>query len=173
MAKVKQLKYWSEFLLLRQKRVYLVSSMTFLLGKYLMLLRVRHCEEQLVPTYRESNLSVNTDRFRQGKKDDAVTLSHHSKTVIFTTALPAGYSNSGTSNNMGTNAYLWTATENNATNAWNRNLNTGNAQSNRNNNNKTNGFSVRCLQNSHKPACCGNTGAGFLSVSISIAVRFI
>jgi uncharacterized protein (TIGR02145 family) len=65
-------------------------------------------------------------------------------------ALPAGYSNGGTSNNMGTNAYFWSATENSATNAWNRNLNTGNGQSNRNNNNKTNGFSVRCLQNSSR-----------------------
>ena len=120
-----------------QAGVYLVSSMTFLLGKYL---------KTFSPLlWRGAGGEV---RFRQGKKDGAVMQLHHSKMVIFTTALPAGYSNSGTSNNMGTNAYFWTATENNATNAWNRNLNTGNAQSNRNNNNKTNGFSVRCLQNS-------------------------
>jgi uncharacterized protein (TIGR02145 family) len=111
--------------------------MTFLSGKYLMTLRVRHCEERSNPT----------DRFRQGKKDDAVIQLHHGKMFIFSLALPAGYSNGGSSNNLGTNANFWTVTENDATNAWNRNLNTGNAQSNRNNNNKTNGFSVRCLQN--------------------------
>lgn len=122
----------------------IVSSMTFLSGKYLTSLRSRFFIGR-------SNLTVNTDRFRQDKKDATVKQSWHIKMVIFTTALPAGYSNSGTSNNLGTNANFWTATENDATNAWNRNLNTGNAQSNRNNNNKTNGFSVRCLQNWHKP----------------------
>jgi uncharacterized protein (TIGR02145 family) len=62
-------------------------------------------------------------------------------------ALPAGYSNGGTSNHMGTYPYFWSATEGNATNAWTRYLTTGNGQSYRNNNNKTFGFSVRCLQN--------------------------
>jgi len=74
-------------------------------------------------------------------------LSHHSKTVIFS-ALPAGYRNNGDGsfNNLGSNANFWSATENSGTNAWNRNLNTGNSQSNRNNNNKTNGFSCRCVK---------------------------
>jgi uncharacterized protein (TIGR02145 family) len=61
--------------------------------------------------------------------------------------LPAGNRNNGGGfNNLGSNGYFWSATENSATNAWYRNLNTGNWQSNRNNTNKTNGFSVRCLQ---------------------------
>lgn len=131
MAKVKQLEYWSEFLLLRQKKVSLASSMIFLLDKYLR--------------------TNKADRFRQGKKDGTAKQSCHIKMVIFTTALPGGNSNGGTSNNLGTNANFWSATENDASNSWNRNLNTGNAQANRNNNNKTNGFSVRCLQNWHKP----------------------
>jgi uncharacterized protein (TIGR02145 family) len=62
-------------------------------------------------------------------------------------ALPAGYSFSGTSGGMGTGAYLWSATEYSATNAWIRYLGTGSAQSYRDGLNKTYGFSVRCLQN--------------------------
>jgi len=63
-------------------------------------------------------------------------------------ALPAGYRNNsnGAFYNMGTNANYWSATESSGTNAWNRNLNSTESRSNRNNNNKTNGFSVRCLQ---------------------------
>jgi uncharacterized protein (TIGR02145 family) len=61
-------------------------------------------------------------------------------------ALPAGYSVSGTSNGVGTDASFWTATEYNATRAWLRNLDTGDAQSNRDYYNKTLGFSVRCVK---------------------------
>jgi len=43
---------------------------------------------------------------------------------------------------------LWTASQNSATNSWNRNLNYNNATVNRNNNNKANGFSVRCVRES-------------------------
>jgi len=132
----------------------IVSSMTFLLGKYLKQwesykVESKKSESKPLELYELSNFTnfQTNNRFRQGKTDSMVVQSYYIKRVIFSTALPAGYSNGGTSNNMGTNAYFWTATENNATNAWNRNLNTGNAQSNRNNNNKTNGFSVRCLQN--------------------------
>ena len=101
--------------------VYLVSSMTFLLGKYL----------KISPLSKWRGAG-GEDRFRQGKKDGAVMLSHHSKTVIFF-ALPAGYRNNGDGsfNNLGSNANFWSATENSGTNAWNRNLNTGNSQSNR------------------------------------------
>jgi uncharacterized protein (TIGR02145 family) len=62
-------------------------------------------------------------------------------------ALPAGYSYSGTSNDMGTYAYFWSVTEVNATGAWSRELRTGYAQSGRTNLGKIVGFSVRCLQN--------------------------
>ena len=64
------------------------------------------------------------------------------------TVLPAGNrNNDGTFNNLGNNANFWSSSENDASNAWNRNFNYTNANVNRNNNNKTNGFSLRCLQN--------------------------
>jgi hypothetical protein len=66
---------------------------------------------------------------------------------FFTGALPAGNRNTdGTFNNLGSNAYFWSSSENSSTNAWNRNLNSSNDGVNRNNNNKTNGYSVRCLK---------------------------
>jgi retron-type reverse transcriptase len=62
-------------------------------------------------------------------------------------ALPGGNrNNDGTFNDLGANGNWWTATENDASNAWNRNMNTGNTDVNENNNNKDNGLSVRCLQ---------------------------
>ena len=61
-------------------------------------------------------------------------------------ALPGGYrNNNGNYNNMGNNGYFWSSTANNSNNAWNRKLNYNNSEVNRNNNNKRNGFSVRCL----------------------------
>jgi len=63
------------------------------------------------------------------------------------TALPGGYrNNNGNYNNMGNNGSFWSATENNSNNAWNRKLNYNNSDINRNNNNKRNGFSVRCVR---------------------------
>lgn len=63
------------------------------------------------------------------------------------TALPAGDSDSGSSNYMGTDALLWAATEDSGTNAWIRYMSTGGAQSHRNNGGvKSYGLSVRCLQ---------------------------
>ncbi len=59
----------------------------------------------------------------------------------------AGYRNTdGSFNNLGSNAYFWSASENSSTNAWNRNLNSGNSQSGRGNFTKGDGFSVRCLR---------------------------
>jgi hypothetical protein len=68
--------------------------------------------------------------------------------VLTFTALPGGYrnNNNGNFNNLGNNSNFWSATENNATNAWNRKLNYNNSNVNRNNNNKSYGFSVRCLR---------------------------
>ena len=61
---------------------------------------------------------------------------------------PAGYrNNNGNYNNMGNNGYFWSSTETNSNNAWRRNLNYNNSEVNRNNNNKTNGYSVRCVRN--------------------------
>jgi len=64
------------------------------------------------------------------------------------TALPGGYrnNNNGNYNNMGNNGNFWSSTENNSNNAWNRKLNYNNSDVNRNNNNKQNGFSVRCIR---------------------------
>ena len=61
-------------------------------------------------------------------------------------ALPGGYrNNNGHFNNAGNNANFWSSTENNRNNAWIRNLNYNDSQINRNNN-KQNGFSVRCVR---------------------------
>ncbi len=54
--------------------------------------------------------------------------------------------NNGNFNDLTNNANFWSSSQNDATNAWNRNLNYNNANVNRNNNNKTNGFSGRCLK---------------------------
>ena len=62
-------------------------------------------------------------------------------------AFPAGNQNSGSFNNLGSNANFWTATENSSSNAYNRNFNTG-ASMNSNNNNKSNGYSVRLVKDS-------------------------
>jgi uncharacterized protein (TIGR02145 family) len=69
-------------------------------------------------------------------------------TLLCFSALPGGNrNNNGNFNNVGNNGNWWSATENNSSNAYNRNLNYNNSNMNRNNNNKNNGFSVRCLQN--------------------------
>jgi len=60
--------------------------------------------------------------------------------------LPGGNRNSdGDFNNAGNNGNWWSATENDATNARNRNMN-NNSNVNENWNNKTNQMSLRCLQ---------------------------
>jgi hypothetical protein len=61
----------------------------------------------------------------------------------------AGNANSGSFNNRGTNGNFWSSSES-GTDAWNRNLNSGNATVNRNTNAKSNAFSVRCLKDSWK-----------------------
>jgi len=67
--------------------------------------------------------------------------------AAFTSGLPGGNrNNNGNFNNVGNNGNWWTSTENNNNNAWNRNLNYNDPEVNRNNNNKENGFSVRCLR---------------------------
>jgi retron-type reverse transcriptase len=69
------------------------------------------------------------------------------KKRLLVAALPGGNGNSnGNFNNVGNNGNWWSATENNANNAYNRNMNYNNENVNYNNNNKNNLFSVRCLQ---------------------------
>ena len=59
----------------------------------------------------------------------------------------AGNAFSGAFNNRATNGNFWSSSESGA-NAWNRNLNSGNASVNRDTNDKANGLSIRCLQDS-------------------------
>jgi len=56
----------------------------------------------------------------------------------------------GSFNNLSSNGNFWSSVQS-GSNAWNRNLNSGNATVNRNANSKANGFSVRCLKNWHLP----------------------
>jgi uncharacterized protein (TIGR02145 family) len=66
--------------------------------------------------------------------------------VIIYAALPGGNRNtSGSFNNQSNNANYWSSSESGG-NAWNRNLNYNNPKVNRNDNRKSNGFSVRCVQ---------------------------
>jgi len=73
------------------------------------------------------------------------------KVIATYSALPGGYRNNNNGNfkNIGNNANFWSSSENNNNNAWNRKLNYNNSEVNRNNNNKKNGFSVRCIRYLH------------------------
>ena len=64
-------------------------------------------------------------------------------------AFPAGYREfgDGSFDGLGSGAYFWSATEGSGTSAWVRYLATGSSQSFRVDDPKSNGFSVRCLQN--------------------------
>lgn len=62
-------------------------------------------------------------------------------------ALPGGYRYSdGSFSNIRNNAYFWSASELNSTNALNRDLNYSNSNVNRTNNAKSVGYSVRCIK---------------------------
>jgi uncharacterized protein (TIGR02145 family) len=65
-------------------------------------------------------------------------------------AVPAGNRNNNGSQfgGRGTNVNYWSSSVNSATNAWRRNFDYNNAQVNRNNSNRSNGFSVRCVRES-------------------------
>ena len=49
-------------------------------------------------------------------------------------------------NNVGSNGNYWSATVNNANNAYNLNFNTSGTVNPQNNNNRANGFGVRCVR---------------------------
>jgi uncharacterized protein (TIGR02145 family) len=67
--------------------------------------------------------------------------------LLYISALLAGNRNTnGTFNNRTSNGNWWSSSASGASNAFNRNLNTGNRGVNRNANNRANGFSVRCLK---------------------------
>ncbi|MBR5863464.1 MAG: hypothetical protein IKY76_02780 [Alistipes sp.] len=64
-----------------------------------------------------------------------------------------GYRNndSGALNNVGSNGYYWSASPNpsNSNNAYNLNFNNGNVNP-ANNNNRSNGYSVRCVREAER-----------------------
>lgn len=64
-------------------------------------------------------------------------------------AMPAGHRDSvyGLFSGLSSFSFYWSATEKGSMSAWYRDLQTGKWQSERSYNNKTNGFSVRCLKN--------------------------
>jgi len=80
---------------------------------------------------------------REARKIQQTTLKKGKENQCLLTLPAAGYRNNsnGTLNNVGTNGNYWSSTQNNASNAYNLNFNSGNT--NLNNNNKTNGFTVR------------------------------
>ncbi len=57
-----------------------------------------------------------------------------------------GWGNGSSVNNAGTNAYYWSSTYNNTNNAYVLNFNSGGVNP-QNNDNKFNGFAVRCVKN--------------------------
>jgi uncharacterized protein (TIGR02145 family) len=67
----------------------------------------------------------------------------------------AGYRNNsnGALNNVGSNGNYWSSTWNSNTNSYNLNFNSSNVNPG-NNNNRANGFSVRCVSEFiNKPSC--------------------
>lgn len=100
----------------------------------------------------QGNYQIRTFRLRGSCKLSKISPSENggatSLVAVIFSALPGGNrnNNNGTFNNVGNNGNWWSSTENDATNAWNRNMNYDNGNVNRNNNNKRNGFSVRCVR---------------------------
>jgi len=60
-----------------------------------------------------------------------------------------GNGNGSSVNNAGSNGYYWSSTWNSTTNAYNMNFNSSNVWP-QNNNNKNNGFAVRCVEKSEE-----------------------
>ncbi len=71
------------------------------------------------------------------------------------------------------NGNWWSATENNATNAWNRNMNYNNRNVNRNNNNKEIGFSVRCVRDLKENTATGIIPCGFYKKTKNATTQFV
>ena len=104
------------------------------------------------PVYQEASHSVGEQR-GGGVEDYGLTAAadglhaiiHHQR---LPQTLPAAGNRNGTSvNNAGSNGNYWSATHNNANNAYNVNFNGSNFNPD-NNNNRNNGFSVRLVQDS-------------------------
>jgi hypothetical protein len=94
-----------------------------------------------LPTGKPASKELQPMRFSFG------TSCRLAKASANVSALPGGNGNSnGNFNNVGNNGNWWSATENNASNAYNRNMNYNNANVNSNNNDKSYFYSVRCVQ---------------------------
>jgi uncharacterized protein (TIGR02145 family) len=67
-------------------------------------------------------------------------------------AVPAGYRNNNGAQfyNRGISVHYWCSSVGSSSNAWYRSLNYDNAQVNRNNSNRSNGLSVRCVRESKR-----------------------
>jgi len=80
---------------------------------------------------------------REARKIQQTTFKKGKENQCLLTLPAAGYRNNsnGTLNNVGTNGNYWSSTQNDTSNAYNLNFNDSNADWN--NNNRTNGFSVR------------------------------
>ncbi len=101
-------------------------------------------EEQLElfpPNYAESG---NTNQLLSVPGDELLAAERNTD-CCFSFLPAAGNSNGSSVNNTGTNGNYWSSTPNsgNTNNSWNANFNSGNL--NPNNNNRNNGFSVRCV----------------------------
>jgi hypothetical protein len=107
-----------------------------------------------LPTGKPASKEIRSMRFSFG------TSCRLAKASASASALPGGNGNSnGSFNNVGNNGNWWSSSENNAANAWNRNMNRSNANVNRNNNDKTKLYSVRCVQDCFK-ICASVARAG-------------
>lgn len=74
-------------------------------------------------------------------------ISSQNQRLFHRYALFGGWrNNNGNFNNLGSNANVWSATENDNNNAWNLNVNSNNQKANLNNNYKTNALSVRLVK---------------------------
>ena len=68
--------------------------------------------------------------------------------VFARTAFPGGYrnNNNGNYNNIGSNGYFWSSSENDSNYAWKRKLNYNDSEVNRYGGSKKYGYSVRCVR---------------------------
>jgi uncharacterized protein (TIGR02145 family) len=81
------------------------------------------------------------------KKSDVLWTTNSGTNTSSFSALPGGYRNfDGSFYNVRINAFFWSATENDNSNAWNRSLSSSNGRVGRSSNDKSVGASVRCLR---------------------------
>ncbi len=86
--------------------------------------------------------------------------------------MPAGYRNNNGSDlrNRGNNVFYWSSSVYSAANAWRRNFNYSRSDANRNNNNRSNGFSVRCVRESRNGKGKGYKSIFFTTIFLLLTV---